>query len=179
MRFISTRGQSPAVDFIDVLLGGPAPDGGLYMPEEWPRILILPTRLYTDYVFPFELAAVVLLVAMIAAIGLTLRSRKETKYQDPRAALGASGRPAEDRPASCRRRGRRLRRAGRLPRRRDRLRPYRARLLVRQAQGRLAVRHGTGLRRVNSSQLVVGGEWHKLDYNIRDHGPIGLEAVAQ
>ena len=43
--------------------------------------------LYTDYVFPFELAAVVLLVAMIAAIGLTLRSRKETKYQDPRAQL--------------------------------------------------------------------------------------------
>ena len=43
--------------------------------------------LYTDYVFPFELAAVVLLVAMIAAIALTLRSRKETKYQDPRAQL--------------------------------------------------------------------------------------------
>jgi hypothetical protein len=32
---------------------------------------------------------------------------------------------------------------------------------------------------VNSSQLVVGGEWYKLDCNIRDHGPIGLEAVAQ
>ena len=39
--------------------------------------------IYTDYVFPFELAAVVLLVAIIAAIALTLRSRKETKYQDP------------------------------------------------------------------------------------------------
>ena len=39
--------------------------------------------LYTDYVFPFEIAAVVLLVAIIAAIALTLRSRKETKYQDP------------------------------------------------------------------------------------------------
>lgn len=51
MKFISTRGQSPSVDFIDVLLGGPAPDGGLYMPEEWTRTLILPTRLYTDYVF--------------------------------------------------------------------------------------------------------------------------------
>ncbi len=33
--------------------------------------------------FPFELAAVVLLVAIIAAIALTLRHRKETKYQDP------------------------------------------------------------------------------------------------
>jgi NADH-quinone oxidoreductase subunit J len=39
--------------------------------------------LYTDYVFPFELASVVLLVAIVAAIALTLRHRKETKYQDP------------------------------------------------------------------------------------------------
>jgi NADH-quinone oxidoreductase subunit J len=43
--------------------------------------------IYTDYVFPFELAAVVLLVAIIAAIALTLRHRKETKYQDPAAQL--------------------------------------------------------------------------------------------
>ena len=39
--------------------------------------------LYTDYLYPFELAAVVLLVAMIAAIALTLRKRKNTKYQSP------------------------------------------------------------------------------------------------
>jgi NADH-quinone oxidoreductase subunit J len=39
--------------------------------------------LYTDYVFPFEIAAVILLVAIVAAIALTLRSRKETKYQNP------------------------------------------------------------------------------------------------
>jgi NADH-quinone oxidoreductase subunit J len=39
--------------------------------------------LYTDYVYPFELAAVLLLVAIIAAIALTLRKRKDTKYQDP------------------------------------------------------------------------------------------------
>ena len=39
--------------------------------------------IYTEYVFPFELAAVVLLVAIIAAIAITLRTRKETKYQDP------------------------------------------------------------------------------------------------
>ena len=43
--------------------------------------------LYTDYVFPFELAAVILLVAIIAAIALTLRTRKETKYQDPQTQL--------------------------------------------------------------------------------------------
>ena len=39
--------------------------------------------LYTDYVYPFELAAVVLLVAIIAAIALTMRKRKDTKFQDP------------------------------------------------------------------------------------------------
>ena len=38
--------------------------------------------LYTQYVFAFELAAVILLVAIVAAIAITLRSRKETKYQD-------------------------------------------------------------------------------------------------
>ncbi len=38
--------------------------------------------LYTVYVYPFEIAAVILLVAMIAAIMLTLRRRPETKYQD-------------------------------------------------------------------------------------------------
>jgi NADH-quinone oxidoreductase subunit J len=43
--------------------------------------------LYTDYVFPFELASVILLVAIVAAIALTLRSRKETKYQDARTQL--------------------------------------------------------------------------------------------
>jgi len=38
---------------------------------------------YTEYVYPFELAAVLLLVAIVAAIALTLRRRKDTKYQDP------------------------------------------------------------------------------------------------
>ena len=39
--------------------------------------------LYTDYVLPFEVAAVILLVAIIAAITLTLRRRPTTKYQTP------------------------------------------------------------------------------------------------
>jgi NADH-quinone oxidoreductase subunit J len=43
--------------------------------------------LYTDYVFPFEIAAVILLVAIVAAIAITLRSRKETKSQDTRTQL--------------------------------------------------------------------------------------------
>ena len=39
--------------------------------------------LYTDYVLAFEIAAVVLLVAIVAAIALTLRQRKDTKAQAP------------------------------------------------------------------------------------------------
>jgi NADH-quinone oxidoreductase subunit J len=39
--------------------------------------------LYTEYVYPFELAAVLLLVAIVAAIAITHRKRRETKYQDP------------------------------------------------------------------------------------------------
>jgi NADH-quinone oxidoreductase subunit J len=39
--------------------------------------------LYTDYVYPFELAAVILLVAIVAAIALTIRRRKDTMKQDP------------------------------------------------------------------------------------------------
>jgi NADH-quinone oxidoreductase subunit J len=39
--------------------------------------------LYTEYAFAFEIAAVLLLVAIIAAIALTLRKRKDSRYQDP------------------------------------------------------------------------------------------------
>ena len=39
--------------------------------------------LYVEYVYPFEIAAVVLLVAIVAAIALTHRERRERKHQDP------------------------------------------------------------------------------------------------
>ncbi|MEG3592405.1 MAG: NADH-quinone oxidoreductase subunit J [Pseudomonadota bacterium] len=39
--------------------------------------------LYTEYVLAFELASVILLVAITSAIALTLRKRKKVKYQDP------------------------------------------------------------------------------------------------
>ncbi|MFQ5971946.1 MAG: threonine synthase [Alphaproteobacteria bacterium] len=38
MRYVSTRGEAPTVDFEDVLLTGLAGDGGLYLPESWPRL---------------------------------------------------------------------------------------------------------------------------------------------
>jgi len=49
--------------------------------------------LYTDYAYAFEIAAVVLLVAIIAAIALTLRGRKDRRSQDP--AEQVKARPAE------------------------------------------------------------------------------------
>jgi NADH-quinone oxidoreductase subunit J len=39
--------------------------------------------LYTEYLYPFEIAGALLLVAIIAAITLTLRRRPQTKYQNP------------------------------------------------------------------------------------------------
>ena len=45
--------------------------------------------IYTDYVYAFEIAAVVLLVAIIAAIALTLRRRKDSRAQDPAAQVRA------------------------------------------------------------------------------------------
>ncbi len=63
------------------------------LPESAANTLVIPpgssnTRelgrlIYTDYVYAFEVAAVVLLVAIVAAVALTLRTRKDTKGQDP------------------------------------------------------------------------------------------------
>jgi NADH-quinone oxidoreductase subunit J len=60
--------------------GAPAPEApgaGYSNTKELGRLI------YTEYVYPFELAAVILLVAMIAAIALTMRKRKDTKFQEP------------------------------------------------------------------------------------------------
>jgi threonine synthase len=38
MKYISTRGNTPAKTFTEILLGGLAPDGGLYLPEEYPQV---------------------------------------------------------------------------------------------------------------------------------------------
>ncbi len=52
-------------------------------PEGYSNTRELGSVLYTDYVYPFEIASVILLVAIIAAIALTMRKRPETKFQDP------------------------------------------------------------------------------------------------
>jgi NADH-quinone oxidoreductase subunit J len=59
-------------------IANPAPHGADYS-----NTAELGRLLYTDYVYPFELASVVLLVAIVAAIALTLRRRKDSKYIDP------------------------------------------------------------------------------------------------
>lgn len=52
-------------------------------PPDFSNTEALGKVLYTDYIYPFEIAGVILLVAIIAAITLTLRRRPETKYQNP------------------------------------------------------------------------------------------------
>jgi NADH-quinone oxidoreductase subunit J len=59
-------------------VGAPPPK-----PADYSNTAELGRVLYSDYLLTFELAAVVLLVAIIAAIALTLRDRKDTKSMDP------------------------------------------------------------------------------------------------
>ncbi len=56
-------------------------------PEGYNNTKALGQLIYTDYVYPFELAAVLLLVAIVAAIALTLRRRKDARYTDPSRAV--------------------------------------------------------------------------------------------
>jgi len=51
--------------------------------DEYSHTSAIGELLYSEYLYAFEIAAVLLLVAIIAAISLTHRRRPETKYQDP------------------------------------------------------------------------------------------------
>jgi NADH-quinone oxidoreductase subunit J len=62
----------------------PPPD----LPAGYSNTKELGLLVYTEYVYPFEIAAVILLVAIVAAIALTLRKRKLSKYIDPAAQIG-------------------------------------------------------------------------------------------
>jgi NADH-quinone oxidoreductase subunit J len=80
-----------ALEMVALVLRGsqPLPSPGAPAPG-FSNTKALGHVLYTDYVFAFELAAIVLLVAIVAAIAITLRSRKETKYQDAATQLAAT-----------------------------------------------------------------------------------------
>ncbi|MDO5086837.1 MAG: NADH-quinone oxidoreductase subunit J [Comamonadaceae bacterium] len=72
-----------------VLIGGfraseaPVTVGAVADPASASNTKALGMLLYTQYLYPIQIAAVILLVAMIAAIALTLRARKDTKKIDP------------------------------------------------------------------------------------------------
>ncbi|XP_049508056.1 threonine synthase-like 2 isoform X2 [Panthera uncia] len=52
MRYISTRGMAPRVDFEGALFSGYAPDGGLFMPEELPQLSIETLRQWSTLSYP-------------------------------------------------------------------------------------------------------------------------------
>lgn len=62
---------------------GSAPLNAASSQPGYSNIKELGRLIYTEYAFPFELAALILLVAIVAAIALTLRGRKDAKVQDP------------------------------------------------------------------------------------------------
>jgi NADH-quinone oxidoreductase subunit J len=82
-----TVGVLILVEMILVVLGGYVGPQAVSAPAaasaEYSNTRALGLQLYTDYAYPFEIAAVVLLVAIIAAIALTHRKRRQTKYQKP------------------------------------------------------------------------------------------------
>jgi len=71
------------------LVVGPANFGGEAFPlpgnqgADYSNTRELGLVLYGTYLYPFEIAAIILLVAIVAAIRLTLRHRPDTKYIDP------------------------------------------------------------------------------------------------
>jgi NADH-quinone oxidoreductase subunit J len=61
---------------------GIAETAGVHHAADYSNVKELGRLVYTEYVYPFELAAVLLLIAIVAAIALTLRRRKDNKTQN-------------------------------------------------------------------------------------------------
>lgn len=76
-----------ALEMAAVLMGGfrlgEAPRATGAMAANSSNTLELGKLLYSEYLYPLEIAAVILLVAIVAAIALTLRTRKDSKYVNP------------------------------------------------------------------------------------------------
>lgn len=58
MNYLSTRGGSAPKKFSDILLEGLAPDGGLYVPQAWPRISLDELKAFTEYPYHRVAAAI-------------------------------------------------------------------------------------------------------------------------
>ena len=77
-----------ALELASVLMGGFRSVQVVAESASVPGVTVSNTKdlglaLYTDYLYPLEIAAVILLVAIVAAIALTMRERKDTKAQNP------------------------------------------------------------------------------------------------
>ena len=76
-----------ALEMAAVLMGGfrlgETPRANGAMGANSSNTLELGKLLYSQYLYPLEIAAVILLVAIVAAIALTLRTRKDSKYVNP------------------------------------------------------------------------------------------------
>jgi len=90
----ATVGAVVALELAAVLMGGfrvneapavaqAAPAAAGALPGQISNTRDLGVALYTHYLYPLQIAAAILLVAMVAAIALTLRERKDSKYQNP------------------------------------------------------------------------------------------------
>jgi len=81
-----TVGAVIALEMALVLLRGLRPDAGgpscRPRRSRWATRACWASRSYTNYLYPLQIAALVLLVAIVAAIALTLRGRKDSKHQD-------------------------------------------------------------------------------------------------
>jgi NADH-quinone oxidoreductase subunit J len=98
----ATIGALIALEMAAVLMGGfrpteepralPAAAAAVQAGAQFSNTKELGRLLYTEYLFPLEIAAVILLVAIIAAIALTLRQRKDNKALDPSLAVRVKAR---------------------------------------------------------------------------------------
>ena len=89
----ATVGALIALEMAAVLMGGfrpteepraaPGMAAAAAAGQQYSNTKELGKLLYTEYLYPLEIAAVLLLVAIIAAIALTLRERKDSKQTDP------------------------------------------------------------------------------------------------
>jgi NADH-quinone oxidoreductase subunit J len=82
----ATIGILVLVEMLLVLFGGYLGGSGAPPPAAgagYSNTKALGLQIYTDYAYPFEIAAMILLVAIIAAIALTHRVRRQTKHQNP------------------------------------------------------------------------------------------------
>ena len=89
-RNLPVAGTVAAIMVAEMVLILTSPDANLTgfkepaaLAADYSNVKDLGRQIYTTYLYPFELAAVLLLLAIVAAIALTMRKRKDTKWVDP------------------------------------------------------------------------------------------------